>query len=230
MFKVGCGFYLFIFGLVGTMISCKRPQEPVNGPHAAVMVVYACAQEPRDVLEVYINGVAKVGLALGTQDPDYMNLFVYSTDLDLSLRIQDTLFAETRQTVQLNKQYAYFLGGTQQNPCKIFMEDELPVADAGHAQLRFVNMSPDTTAFQCVVNGVVRYSGLSYQGFSGFQSTAGDTLCVVQFTNTAGTIVSVTDTISLIRGGIYSIVLSGQAGVANGLVVKKIYHNPVLVL
>lgn len=223
--------YSFIIpALVLTLFlySCKKSKTDIN---STVTVVYSCSPKLSNILNIAENGQDQVGMGYADTDPNYLGVWLWSTNVDLTFSFGDTLFAEVKQIIAPNKHYALFFGGQSSNPCKIFIEDELPTPDTGMAEIRFVNMSSDSYAYNCYVNGSKMVSGLSYQKISSFYKVSADSLLTIRFSDAGGSAISaVVDSQGVGAGGVYSFILSGNFGSPDSLHIERVYENPILTL
>ena len=225
MNKNATGFILWAFLGVA---ACSKSPNPASF-NSSVMVVYACNPPLSSAMNISVNGQFSVGMGF-SPDPNYLGVELYGTSRDLVCAINDTVVGEVNQPVLPNKQYSYFIGGPASNPCRVFLYDPLPPKGTSMAQVRFVNMSSDTTVYNCSINGVVLASGLVYKHLSAYYSVSGNTMLVITFTDRSGlTPPVVADSVQLTRGGVYSIVLRGNYG-APSLNLEKVYYNPIITL
>ena len=210
--------------------SCKKSSSSTD-IISSVTVVYSCSPKLSHILSIVENGQFMVGIGYAP-DPNYLGARIISTNVDFTFKFGDTLFAEMKETVAPNKHYSVFFGGQSSNPCKIFMEDELPIPDSDMAEIRFINMSSDSYTYNCYVNGVKINSGLSYQNISSYYKVSAKGLLSIRFSDAINsTIGAVVDSQIVGPGGIYSFIISGNYGsTTSGLHIEKIYQNPVLIL
>jgi len=224
--------FLISIGIISTLLlfSCSKSNTNTD-INSTVTVTYSCTPKLSNILSIAENGQFMVGIGYAP-DPNYLGARIISTNVDFTFKFGDTLFTEMKQTVAPNKHYSVFFGGPSYNPCKIFMEDELPIPDSSMAEIRFINMSSDSYTYNCYVNGVKINSGLSYQNISTYYKVSAKNLLTIQFSDaTNPTIGVVADSQIVAPGGIYSFIISGNSGVPNsGLHIERVYQNPVLTL
>lgn len=124
--------------------------------------------------------------------------------------------------------YTAFLGGTISEPIYLFTTDDLTPPAPGNVKLRFVNLSPDNINETATVNDTIVTQGIAVNTISSFYQVRSGSSYITVYDPVSKNMVVHTDTVALLPGKIYTVLLTGTLAdslTLNGLLLSLIKNN-----
>ena len=123
--------------------------------------------------------------------------------------------------------YTVFAGGAAGAPAYVFTTDDLTPPTSGNAKLRFVNLSPDYINEVATANDTIISQAITTNTASDFYQLKAGAYAIGAFVPGNKYVVINADSMAILAGKIYTIVLTGSATGAgtDGLLLSVIKNN-----
>ena len=150
----------------------KHHDEPVPAI-SGLALIHASPDAPAVNLFIGQNMVNNDIFSYGDRI-DYVN--AYSGTRDVAAYVGSDKKVSGKVTLEQGKMYSLFLAGQWANAEFVLLEDSLFQPDAGKANIRFLNMSPEAPALDLGLDdGTTLISNKEYKQNSGFIAVNGNT-------------------------------------------------------
>ena len=137
-------------------------------------------------------------------------------------------FASRAVDITAPNNYSAFIGGTLAAPIYLFTADDLTPPEAGNAKVRFVNLSPDNINESVIANDTLVAQGIATASISTYYQVAKGAYFMRAFDPGNSNSRIPGDTVLLLAGKIYTIMLSGtlaDSSTTSGLGLTVIHNN-----
>lgn len=199
-------------GFVTVMASCSKKNDNNPSPSKAhAMFVNACINTT--TLGAAVNGtdVTNATNLAFLKNSGYQDVTAGDVTIKFLFPTTATPLVNTSYNLTANNNYTIFAAGQVNTPSIVVAGDDMTGPSSGHAKVRFVNLSADSSTKSLYVGSVVVDSGVTSSTVSGFKEiAAGNANVNVQSVNNPADIVSLTGQ-SFGDGKIYTIVYTGIA-------------------
>ncbi|MDF2431365.1 MAG: hypothetical protein JWP44_996 [Mucilaginibacter sp.] len=197
--------------------SCLKENKSATVPPVA-MVTFVQASPDEPVIDFYLdNNKIPAGPISYGNNIDYFQAYIGKrTAYFYNTGTTTKIFSDT---VTFNQNFAYslFLANKPSSPELVVLNDSISKPDAGHASIRFINLSPDAPSVDLVAKaGSVMVANKSYKGHSSFLPIAGDKNYTLEV-HRAGTntVLATLPGLKLNSGFVYTVWFHGLATPAN---------------
>lgn len=162
---------MILLGITILSASCKKDRmEDVQVDAAALNVVNASPGELAISFFLdnqFVNGPA----LLYMQQSGYILTFVGQRKFDVTVGGTTQVLTTNTFNLAKDKYHTAFFTGTNSSPVVVFTQDDLSDPPAGKANIRFINLCPDSKELDLAVkDGATLFAGIAFKTVSSFIS------------------------------------------------------------
>ncbi len=214
-------------------VSCSKDEENPTPSAPQTRIMFAHTTISVDTIRILVNDTPLVGTAVIPYAGNTGYVAMNPGSKKIAFTLANNLpLTDTTVNLSADQAYSMFSTGTVINVQKMIIQDDLSAPKAGHAKVRFVNMSVDTFSYNAFVGAgdtAELGTNIMHKGFTGFSEfVAGSYNLQMERVKDSGPadIVQIPN-YQLASGKIYTILLSGSMTVqgAGERSAKVILHN-----
>ena len=206
--KKSTRYIAFVMILITGLTACKTDEETIV-PAAFISVFNASPTAA--TYDVYLNDVKFNTVALpfggGTA---YASKPVGSYNIKLT--VADRIESVITKSVSLteNKYYSYYFINRPSSLDGLLINDEVGMASADKASVRFINLSPDAPALDLATStGTSLATDKSFKQYSGFTQIAPGATVLLIKDKVSGATKSTLESFTFVAGGYYTVIARG---------------------
>jgi hypothetical protein len=190
---------------IAVLAACKKSSSPL--PEIAAVSIYNAIPDA-GALDFYISDkkVNKDGLSFGAK-LDYFEAYLGKRPVKISLNSDGSTLMTKEINLEESAYYSAFLIDKKQSADILLLKDNFLNKNNDKAQIRFVNLSPDTTSLSLEIQGdTTSFTNRIFKAASAFKYVAGksNATFLLKKKATGQVLVTVTD-VEIKNGFLYTI-------------------------